>query len=48
LICSNTVLFGLDNSADIRIAFEYGITDKMMIGLGRSKGTGSPYKSLID
>jgi hypothetical protein len=41
-------LFGLDNSADIRIAFEYGITDKMMIGLGRSKGTGSPYKSLID
>jgi hypothetical protein len=41
-------LFGLDNSADIRIAFEYGITDKLMIGLGRSKGTGSPYKSLID
>jgi hypothetical protein len=41
-------MFGLDNSADIRIAFEYGITDKMMIGLGRSKGTGSPYKSLID
>lgn len=41
-------LFGLDNSADIRIAFEYGITDKAMIGLGRSKGTGNPYKSLID
>jgi hypothetical protein len=41
-------LFGLDNSADIRIAFEYGITDKLMIGLGRSKGTGAPYKSLID
>lgn len=41
-------LFGLDNSADIRIALEYGITDKIMIGLGRSKGTGSPYKSLID
>lgn len=41
-------LFGLDNSADIRIAFEYGITDDLMIGLGRSKGTGNPYKSLID
>jgi hypothetical protein len=41
-------LFGLDNSSDIRIAFEYGITDKLMIGLGRSKGTGAPYKSLID
>lgn len=41
-------LFGLDNSADIRIALEYGITDQLMIGLGRSKGTGNPYKSLID
>jgi hypothetical protein len=41
-------MFGLDNSADIRIAFEYGITDKLMVGLGRSKGTGAPYKSLID
>jgi hypothetical protein len=41
-------LFGLDNSADIRIAFEYGITDQLMIGVGRSKGTGNPYKSLID
>ena len=30
------------------IAFEYGVTDKLMIGLGRSKGTGAPYKSLID
>lgn len=41
-------LFGLDNSADIRIAFEYGVTDKLMLGLGRSKGTGSPYKALLD
>lgn len=46
--------FGLDNSTDIRFAFEYGITDKFTIGLGRSKGTagladfGSPYKSLLD
>jgi len=41
-------LYGLDNSSDIRIAFEYGISDKLMIGIGRSKGTGAPYKSLID
>jgi hypothetical protein len=32
--------FGLDNSTDIRIAFEYGITSKLNIGLGRSKGSG--------
>lgn len=41
-------LFGLDNSSDIRIAFEYGITDNVMVGIGRSKGTGNPYTSLID
>lgn len=40
--------FGLDNSSDIRIAFEYGLTDKLMIGVGRSKGTGRPYRSLLD
>lgn len=31
-------LYGLDNSADIRIAFEYGYSDNLMIGAGRSKG----------
>lgn len=41
-------LYGLDNSADIRIAFEYGITDKLNAGFGRSKGTGAPYRSLLD
>ncbi|MBP6091073.1 MAG: hypothetical protein KA521_07460 [Crocinitomicaceae bacterium] len=41
-------MFGFDNSSDIRIAFEYGLTDKLMVGLGRSKGTGEPYRSLID
>jgi hypothetical protein len=47
-------LFGFDNSTDIRFGFEYGITDKFMIGFGRSKGTGamgtmgSPYKALLD
>jgi hypothetical protein len=40
--------FGFDNAADIRFAFEYGVTDKLMIGLGRSKGTGAPYRSLVD
>ncbi|MBP6756224.1 MAG: hypothetical protein KA210_08740 [Bacteroidia bacterium] len=41
-------MYGFDNSSDIRIAFEYGLTDKLMVGLGRSKGTGEPYRSLID
>lgn len=41
-------MFGFDNSSDIRLAFEYGITDKMMVGIGRSKGAGNPYRSLID
>ena len=40
--------FGIDNSSDIRIAFEYGITDNLMIGIGRSKGAGNPYRSLLD
>lgn len=40
--------FGFDQAADIRFAFEYGLSDKWMIGLGRSKGTGSPYRSLVD
>lgn len=40
--------FGLDNAADIRFALEYGITDDLQIGLGRSKGTGVPYRSLMD
>ncbi|MBI3133382.1 MAG: hypothetical protein HYZ14_01795 [Bacteroidetes bacterium] len=32
--------FGFDNLADVRIAFEYGITNRINIGLGRSKGVG--------
>ncbi len=40
--------FGFDNAADIRFAFEYGITKDLMVGIGRSKGTGAPYRSLID
>lgn len=30
-------LWGLDNSSDIRIGFDYGITDRVMVGIGRSK-----------
>lgn len=33
--------FGLDNLADVRIAFEYGITNDFNIGLGRNKGVGA-------
>ncbi len=40
-------LYGLDNSTDIRIAFEYGISEKFNIGFGRSKGSG-PLKEIID
>ena len=32
-----TDLWGLDNSSDIRIGFDYGITDRLMVGIGRSK-----------
>ena len=41
-------MFGLDQVSDIRLAFEYGITDNINIGIGRSKGNGQPYRSLID
>jgi hypothetical protein len=30
-------LYGLDQSNDIRIAFHYGITDKLMVGVSRAK-----------
>lgn len=39
--------FGLDNSTDIRIAVEYGIMNKLNIGLGRCKGAG-PQTQLAD
>ena len=41
-------MFGLDNSSDIRLAFEYGITDKLMVGIGRSKGARTPFTNLMD
>ncbi|MES2826644.1 MAG: DUF5777 family beta-barrel protein [Bacteroidota bacterium] len=30
--------FGLDNSTDIRIGFDYGVTDRLTAGLARAKG----------
>ena len=31
--------FGLDNSTDIRIGFDYGVTDRLTAGLARAKGS---------
>jgi hypothetical protein len=40
--------FGFDQAADIRMAMEYGFAEKWMAGIGRSKGIGLPYTSLLD
>lgn len=37
------ILWGLDNSSDIYIDFDYGISDRLNIGFGRSK-----YEQLLD
>lgn len=39
--------FGLDQASDIRFAFEYGITDRLQAGIGRSRGI-EPYRELYD
>ncbi|MCX8485659.1 MAG: DUF5777 family beta-barrel protein, partial [Crocinitomicaceae bacterium] len=39
-------MFGFDMLSDMRIALERGVTDNLMIGFGRCKGTGAPYRSL--
>ena len=41
-------MFGFDNVTDMRIALEYGVTKNLMLGFGRCKGTGVPYRSLLD
>lgn len=41
-------MFGFDNVSDMRIALEYGVTKNLMLGFGRCKGTGVPYRSLLD
>lgn len=38
-------LWGIDNSSDIRIGMDYGITDDLMVGAGRSKGAG-PWREI--
>lgn len=38
---SRYTAYGLDNSADINIAFEYGVTDNFTVGLSRSKSHGA-------
>ena len=40
--------FGFDQATDIRFAFEYGITDKLMIGFARDKGSTAAYRSVFD
>ena len=34
-------LWGLDEARDIRIALEYGVTDRLMIALAHNKGAGA-------
>ena len=41
-------MFGFDNLSDMRIALEYGINDDFMLGFGRCKGAGTPFRSLLD
>ncbi|MEP7128829.1 MAG: DUF5777 family beta-barrel protein [Chitinophagales bacterium] len=33
-----STFYGFDNAADIRFSFDYGITDRLQVGIGRSKG----------
>jgi hypothetical protein len=40
--------FGFDNAADIRFGFDFGLTDNLMVGFSRLKGTGSPYRSILE
>jgi len=40
-------MFGIDNSADISVGFEYGISNSLNIGINRYKGAG-PYRQLFE
>lgn len=44
---SDNTFFGLDNSTDILIALEYGLSNKFTLGAGRTKGSG-PLKQLYN
>ncbi len=39
--------YGLENASDVSIGFEYGITDNIMFGVNRAKGSG-PLKQLVN
>lgn len=39
--------FGFDNAADIRFAFEHGLSKNIMVGVARNKGVGGPYASAL-
>ncbi len=39
--------YGLENAADVKIGFEYGVRDNLMVGLNRTKGAG-PLRQLIN
>ena len=42
-----STLYGIDNSADISVGFEYGITNNLNVGITRMKGAG-PYRQLYE
>ncbi|MBL4706583.1 MAG: hypothetical protein JKY54_18790 [Flavobacteriales bacterium] len=42
-----TTFYGLEDVADVRIAVEYGVTNNLSVGVGRSKGSG-PYRQIVD
>lgn len=42
-----STMFGLDEAADVRLAIEYGVSNNLSLGFGRSKGSG-PYRQLLD
>ena len=42
-----STFYGFDNAADIRFSFDYGVTDRLQLGVGRSKGIDA-YTQLYD
>lgn len=39
--------YGLENAADVLIGFEYGVSDRLTLGISRSKGAG-PHRALVN
>ena len=40
-------LYGLENARDIKIGFDYGATDRLLLGVNRTKGAG-PLRMLVN